>query len=145
MLKIVCDTNTLVSGLLFKGNEFRLLKLAFEGKVELYSSKPIFEELTRVLAYPRVSKHVADINASLTQAAGLLNFAAPTETVTAIRDDPSDNKILECALAANAGYVVSGDAHLLNLKKYRGIRIMRTRNMLSILSKQSQHEGHQKP
>lgn len=47
----------------------------------------------------------------------------PEEKLDVIKDNPYDNKFLECALASNADYIVSGDSHLLNLKEFRGIKI----------------------
>ena len=56
----------------------------------------------------------------------------PLEKVSAIRADPDDDKFIECAVAAKAGYIVSGDKHLLDLKNYQGIQIMKAAKFLEI-------------
>ena len=61
------------------------------------------------------------------------NIVEPSERLTVIEDDPDDNKILECALCGKAGYIVSGDHHLLDLKEHRSIKILSTGRMLEIL------------
>lgn len=57
----------------------------------------------------------------------------PMEPLTVIRDDPSDNRFLECALAGKADVIVSGDRHLLRLKRFRGIPILTPKAFLEIL------------
>ena len=64
-----------------------------------------------------------------------LHVVEPKEEIKFIKEDPKDNIILECALAAKAGYIVSGDKHLLKLKEYKGIKIMSAREFLDILEK----------
>jgi putative PIN family toxin of toxin-antitoxin system len=54
----------------------------------------------------------------------------PAQKLNVIADDPDDNKIIECAVAAGADVIVSGDKHLLRLGQYRGIRIMKVRQLL---------------
>jgi putative PIN family toxin of toxin-antitoxin system len=58
----------------------------------------------------------------------------PTEKINAVKADPDDNKIIECAACSNADYIVSGDRHLLDLKEYKSIKIVTPRNMLEILN-----------
>jgi len=55
--------------------------------------------------------------------------------ITVIDDDPDDDKFIECAVASRAGFIVSGDKHLLNLKKYKGIKIMKAGDFLSLFLK----------
>ena len=59
-------------------------------------------------------------------------LVAPIVRVTIIRDNPADNVFLECALVAQADYVVSGDRHLQKIKTYRGIRILVSREYLTL-------------
>ncbi|MCG2722043.1 MAG: putative toxin-antitoxin system toxin component, PIN family, partial [Thermodesulfovibrionales bacterium] len=54
--------------------------------------------------------------------------------IEAVPEDPEDNKFIECALTCKADYIVSGDRHLLNLKEYAGIKILKASEFLAILS-----------
>jgi len=139
MRRVVCDTNVLVSGLLWKGNKFQVLRLASEGKVELCVSREILAELARVLHYPRLEKFVGNEERLLLMLARFSTVVEPREHVFVIQDDPSDDKILECALAAKADYLVSGDKHLLKLKKFYKTRIVTARKFLERLSKTRQN------
>ena len=58
-----------------------------------------------------------------------------TKRVQAVPNDPEDDKFIECAISCNADYIVSGDRHLLNLKEYAGIRILKASEFLSNLSR----------
>jgi len=61
------------------------------------------------------------------------HFISPKEKVSFIKEDEKDNIILECAVSANADYIVSGDYHILNLKEYKGIKIATAAKLLEIL------------
>jgi len=56
-----------------------------------------------------------------------------TKQIEVVTDDPEDDKFIECAICCNADYIVSGDRHLLNLKEYAGIKILKASEFLSIL------------
>lgn len=131
LLKIVCDTNTLVSGFLWRGNEFRLLTAITERKALLFLSPPLLQEFARVITYPKLKPFVANANALVEKLKSLAIVIKPIKPVNAVKEDPSDNRVLECALAAYADFIVSGDKHLLKLKKYEGISIVTTKKALS--------------
>ena len=63
-------------------------------------------------------------------------LVTPESRLDVVKDDPSDNKILECAYDGDAGFVVSGDGHLLNLDVFEGIPIVRTKKMLELIEKE---------
>jgi putative PIN family toxin of toxin-antitoxin system len=97
--------------------------MALEGRVELVSSPALLAELARVLGdkFEADSRAVEQVVAQLALISTTVN---PQERVSAISDDPSDNRVLEAALAGNATIVVSGDRHLLKLREWRGIRVL---------------------
>ena len=121
-LGIVLDTNVLVSGLLFTGPPHQLLSLVLSGTAELIASPILLNELERVLRlkFPQHLQAIHDTLQSVTERATLV---FPTEQLTVISEDPSGNRILECALAGRADVIISGDRHLLVLKTFRGIPI----------------------
>lgn len=131
--KIVCDTNTLVSGFLWRGNEFRLLSAVVERKAILFSSPALLSEFLRVLSYERIRPFVADQRVVAEKLESISVFVKPKEAVVVVKEDPADDKVLECALAAGADFIVSGDKHLLKLREFRGIPIITTKQALEKL------------
>jgi putative PIN family toxin of toxin-antitoxin system len=127
--RVVADTNVLVSALQFGGKPKQLLDLAVDGQVELAVSTEIVAETLRVLGqkFDRGSEWLTEADRQLRVIARIV---APTETIEAIEADPTDDRILECAVAAGAEVIVSGDAHLLTLGTFRGIRIQRVAEFL---------------
>ena len=128
-MRIVLDANVLVSALISsRGSPARLVLYWEEGKLDLVVSPPILQELDRVLHYSKLQARY-DLSAALFERfLALFEKQAivvmPEEEVTIVDRDPSDNRYLECALAGDAHYVVSGDHHLLDIKVYRGIQIL---------------------
>ena len=131
MIRIVADTNDLISGILFTGVPRRILELAIEGSVRLYISPALIEEFHGVLVRPKFglnSIQVAGIVAQLVQTAILVH---PSRRVAVVNDDPDDNIVLECAIECRADAVVSGDRHLRDLGEFEGIPIQSPRVFLA--------------
>ncbi len=130
-MRVVLDTNVYISAILFGGNCEEILRLAGLGSFELMSSKSTIIELKGILEKKfRWSKKQV-----LETIAYIKNITTEVKSgieVSIIRDDPSDNKILECALSARAQYIVSGDKHLLRLKRYKEIRILNPADFLRL-------------
>ena len=117
MKRVVADTNVLVSALQFGGKPKQLLDLAVDGQVDLAVSTEIVAETLRVLGqkFDRGSEWLTEADRQLRVIARIV---APAETIQAIEADPTDDRILECAVAAGAEVIVSGDAHLLPLAPF---------------------------
>jgi len=134
----VLDTNIVASGLLWNGTPARLLDAAQTDKVALFTSLILLAELTRILRREKFSKAIAA--SGLTLDALVLGYAELATPVTLvpiapmILDDPDDDHMLACALAAQANLIVSGDHHLLDLKTYQGIRIVTASEALQLLT-----------
>lgn len=133
VLKLVCDTNTLISGFLWRGNEFELLAAMGERRAVLFSSPALFSEFVRVLSYDRIRPFVPNAGAVIGRFKDFVVFVNPKEAVDVIKEDPSDNRVLECALAANADFIVSGDQHLLKLRSFNRIPVVTTKTVLEKL------------
>ncbi len=113
-LKAVLDTNILGSATFWLGKPHQIVELAIGRKIEVYTSLEILEELERVLRrdFLEDQEFVED------QIALILEYATvvePRQRIRAVADDPEDDKIIECAVAAGADYIVTGDPHILNL------------------------------
>ena len=127
-MRLVLDTNTVVSGLFWGGLPGQLLDAARAGKVELYTSPALLGELARVLRRRKFSTRVERLSASVDELiegyGELAQFVRPAAISPVVLADPEDDHVLACALAAKADFIVSGDAHLLSLKTYQGIAIV---------------------
>ena len=141
MLKAVLDTSILVSAFL-RQNGINA-KILYQGKdfYHLYLSEEILKETAQVLlTYDRIRKkyHYSD-----EEAVGYLETLIHTATevierlpkIKVIKDDPKDNHVIACGLKSKADYIVSKDEHLTDLKEYRGIKIVSSRDFLEILKK----------
>ena len=94
----------------------------------------LLDELRRVLAYPRLrflsQTQVREVLALLPH---IVITVEPEERIAVVRRDPSDNRVLECAVAGEATHIVTGDKDLLDLKSFRSIPIMTPAVFLRIL------------
>ena len=141
MLKVVIDTNQFISSLINKrGPSAELLSSWREHRYVLVLSSPIVEEIQRVLQYPHIFKKYNLVTVEIESLLNLLRHDAvmvsAAHPVDVIKEDPDDNKFLACAVAAEADYIVSGDGHLLNLGKYKNVRILTVNEFLKILKEE---------
>jgi putative PIN family toxin of toxin-antitoxin system len=127
--RVVLDTNVIVSALVFGGIPRTVMELAEEAQFELFYSEPIQTEVRRILS-EKFDWSPAILNEVLPAVWNMGTLIVPRTTVNAVPNDPDDNRILECALEAEAQFAVSGDHHLLALQKYRSISILTPRQFL---------------
>lgn len=128
--KATLDTNILISALGWEGKPKQVFAMAVEGKFELVISDKQFTELERVLDYPRfqfTEEQKGRFKALVMAVAKLVN---PAEEINVITDDPDDNMILECGVAGDVDYIVTGDPDLLKLEKFRDIKIRTAKEFL---------------
>src|SRR3989344_7774513 len=131
-IKVVLDTNVLVSSIFWLGNPHKIVELAIDKKIEVYTSPAILAELENVLKrdFEEDEELVERQIALILEYAKIVN---PTGKINIIKTDPDDNKIIECAITAKAEYIVSGDPHLYTLKEAFGIKILRPREFLDVI------------
>ena len=124
MVKMVVDTNVLISAILFGGNPEKVLSMAEEKRIEMLISSEILEEFTNVLKDKfSFSQDMAELVASGIKEISTL--VIPTQRLKVIKEKDADNRVLECAVEGKAQYIVTGDTrHLQPLKEYKGIRIL---------------------
>lgn len=132
--KAVFDTNILVSAWFWEGNESKLIESVEEGFIHGYSSKQLVEELCRTLRYPKFNLSQDEVESIRNYYLLIFKIVSPKQAINIILEDPSDNMVLECALEAEADYIVSGDHHLLNVGEFRGVKIVTAAELLKILS-----------
>ena len=134
-MRVVVDTNTIVSGLLWYGNPRRVLDAARAGTLQLYTTAALLAEFEEVLQRPkfvqRLSLAGVTANTLVLGYASLARLVEPAELTPVILADRDDDAVLACALAARAEIIVSGDSHLLDLKDYKGIFIVTAAHLLT--------------
>jgi putative PIN family toxin of toxin-antitoxin system len=122
VIRATLDSNIYISGLVFIGKPRRLLDMAAEGEFEAAISDSIIAEVQRVLELKFGWSETRAVEAIATMAE-FTKHVAPTESIDAVPSDPDDNRILECAVAADSEVIVTGDLDLLRLGSFRGIAI----------------------
>ena len=137
-MRVVADTNTVVSGLLWRGNPRRILDAARAGDINLFTTAVLLAELEDVLSREKFAERLAA--AGVVPRDLVLGYAAlasviePSEIEPVILADPDDDAVLACAVAAHSKVIVSGDSHLLNLRQYQDIRIVTAAALLAEIS-----------
>jgi putative PIN family toxin of toxin-antitoxin system len=127
-VRLVLDTNTALSGLLWGGTPGRLIDAAEAGQVKLASSAALLAELQGVLSREKFARQLAKRAMTVADVfdgyAAIVSIVRPATIAPTITRDPADDQVLAAALAARADLIVSGDAHLLDLKNFQGIEIV---------------------
>lgn len=139
-MKAVVDTNVVVSSFLSPtGTRARILKGWEKGQFELIVSDEILAEYERALNYQEVSSRhgmtIEQIGQVIAEMKSFATVVKPQQKLIVIKDDPADDKFLECAKEAGAEYIVSADLHLLNLKQYEDVQILSPSEFLSVIDK----------
>lgn len=139
-VRVVLDANVFISAVLYpSSNPGHILELVRQNAVQLLVSPDILAEVKAVLSYPHLRKlhHRGPkwIRAFVQELSALAQTTPGELLVDAIKDDPSDNIYLACAVEGDADFVVSGDKHLKNLKTYQGIRILDPATFIQILNR----------
>ena len=135
MFNLTLDTNILVSAFISKGNEYRILRLAKLEKIKLYISLEILEEFKEVISRSKFGFSQKQINKSIKQLLSISEILITSSKLEIVKEDPDDNKILECALDGKSDFIISGDRHLLDLKEYKNIKILTSRELLEKYNK----------
>lgn len=130
--KVVIDTNIFVSGFGWSGKSRELLTLVENKQIINFTSPDIFEELKRVVSYPRL-KFPPKLQSEILEFVFFYSeFVEPKKTISLIEKDTDDNRFLECAVEAKADFIISGDPHLLEINEYRGIKLLTVAEFLQI-------------
>jgi uncharacterized protein len=131
-LEVTADSNIYISALVFAGRPLQFLDAARAGVFRLAVSDALLAEVHRILR----DKYLwpdEDLAEAATDPADFTFRVFPTQTIDTIPDDPDDNRVLECAVAAGWRYIVIGDA-LLRLGRYGGIQIMRVADLMALIN-----------
>ena len=136
-MRVVADTNVLVSAFLWSGIPHKLLPAAETGRITLYASPALIEELASVLSRKKFTDRLRALQVTDEELiVGYLKLAhliLPQPIPPVIKEDPEDDAVLACALAARAAYLITGDLHLLRLCTYHAIHIVSPRTFFSTM------------
>ena len=122
-MKVVLDTNILISAFVFPGGPPEdVFRAALEGRIELVTSPPLLAGFGRVLS-SKFGWEPSIAEQAVAQIARVVTVVRPKERMVEIVDDPDDDRVLEAAIVGGADVIVSGDRHLLGLRTWRGIEI----------------------
>ncbi len=132
-MKLVLDTNIYISAFLWGGKPKEILERAIEGKDEVFISRAIKDEIFEVLKRPRFKVNETAIEALIREIEDISELVIVTERIERLCRDIDDNAIIECAVGAEAEYLITGDNDLLVLKSYRKIKIVNISEYLRII------------
>lgn len=132
-LKVVLDTNILVSAWLWEGNESKIVEMVENGLITGYTSPQLIQEFEKVMNYPKFRLSEEEIASAIGYFQVILRTVEPKTTVNIIRSDPADNRVLECALSARANIIITGDKHLLALRRFKNIKILMSTRFLKLV------------
>lgn len=140
-MRVVLDTNVIVSHYIVpQGKPAQILARWEEGAFDLVVSPPLLDEIREVLCCPRIRKrhqfHDTEIDARIERIQTFALVVRPDLRIHAVVDDPDDDALVECAVAGNAEFIVTGDQHLLALGNYNGIQIVTPAIFLAYLALQ---------
>jgi uncharacterized protein len=138
-MRVVADTNIVISALGWGGQPRQLLQAAVDGLITLYTSPMLIEELRDVIYRPHIvavlTKRQSTPQTALAYYQQLAIQVSPLSTPRVVLNDADDDHVIAAAVAANADLIVSGDAkHLLPLKEHLGIRIVNVRQAMEQIS-----------
>ena len=136
-IKVVFDTNIYVATALKPGGPSDMwLDIAAvpESQFELYASEPILREVRQTLLSTKFDFTATEVDAFVDRVRAVTRVVQPAASVNAVADDPDDDAIVECAVAARAHLVVSADPHLLKLEHFRGIGFAHPRELKRIFA-----------
>ena len=132
-MKIVLDANIFISSLFWGGNPRIVLGRAINKTDELFITKEILNEIEEVIGRPKFHAGRNEIEYFIKSIEKISNKVSIKNKIKKGSRDKSDNKYIECGIAANADYIISGDIHLLEIKKYKNIKIATAREYLEII------------
>lgn len=134
MLSATLDSNIYISALNFSGNPRRILNLARTGQIRLDASTEILDETIGVLRdkFSWADDRLETLKEHLVS---FINLVTPADKLHVVKEDPDDNKIVECAAAAGSDYLVTGDKAILKVGSYGRTRMVTATEFLDIMGR----------
>lgn len=140
MRSVTADSNIWVSAFGYGGKPRRLIEMADAGEIRIDISEFIIDEVLRTLR-SKFEWSAERLQEAADQMKAIATKVAPSRTVDVLKEDPTDNRILECAAQAKSEYLVTGDRALLRFGSFEDIRIMKVADFLEIVSRHERAPG----
>lgn len=133
-MKITTDTNVLISSTFLEGASDKIMQKVENKEVELILSRGLINEFTRVLDYDEIKDKIKDKNLevrrSVEKVVSISTIVEPTQKFDVVKEDLDDNKVIDCAVEGNVDYIITQDNHLLKIKEFKGIKIVKPEEFL---------------
>ena len=134
MIRAVVDTNVVVSGLLFGGLPYKIIRAAMARKFTWVTPPILIDEIERVTSYPKFRLSNPEVKALTAPLFSIAEIVVPIKTISAIERCPADNRVLECAVEGKCSVIVSGDRRdLISLKRFQHTEILTARQFLELI------------
>ncbi len=138
-MRLVLDTNVVLSGFLWRGAPYKVLEIVHRGEADFFCSPPMITELESVLNKPKFAKILYKKRIQAPEVIewyqSICQIVAPALVYEQVCSDPGDQAVIECAISAEADVIVSGDHHLLDLGTFQGIRILTAKELVVLSSR----------
>lgn len=135
-MRVVFDTNVVLSAMLWGGPPRVALDVVRRGEATLLTSIDLDAELRLVLKRAKFGKRLREVGQTpdtlMLLYSGITEIVEPAVIGRVVPEDPKDDMVLACAVGGQALLVVSGDSHLLNLKRYQEVRIITVEQFLAL-------------
>lgn len=132
-MKITADTNFFISATQWDTSvAYKLLIILIKSNSEIFTTKDILDEFSKVLKRD-FRYNQKEIDKIIEILLIFVKMVEPINKINIIKDDPDDNKILECAIVSKSQYIVTYDKHLLKIKSYGDIKILKPEDVLKLL------------
>ena len=136
-MKVVLDTNVLISGTFWTGDSFEILKKIDMKEITLVLSKELIDEYKETIHSEEIIEKIENKNLIISEIIKEVIenalIVSPRTKFNIVKEDPDDNKILECGFEGKVDFIISQDNHLLKLKEFQGIRILKPEEFLKII------------
>ena len=133
-MKITTDTNVLISSTFWEGVSDKIMQKVENKEVELILSRELINEFMEVLDYDEIKDKIKDKNLkvrrSVEKIISISTIVEPSQKFEIVKDDLDDNMVINCAIEGNVDYVITQDEHLLKIKEFKGIKIVKPEEFL---------------
>ena len=133
MLKVVLDTNVLVSVLISDGKPRELFRKGIESQFLILTSDPMLKELAHVLCRPKFKTNPNEIRRITLAIHNSAEVVSVKTKLKVVKADPKDDIVIETAYNGHADFIVTGDRHLLELESFKGTKIITVEKALKLL------------
>jgi hypothetical protein len=142
--KVVLDTNIVISAAISEdGNPAKIFEMLLLEEITNFTTDQIISEIRDVMSRHKITQRLSlvEVGFIIDNFERFSKKITPNETIDKVKDDPADNKILECAVAASANYIITGDEHLLKIREFRETKIVSPAEFISLFEKLQKETG----